>query len=68
MQQGAEPIVQAGDNAGRFGTAIAQALTSYTGQLYLLLGGIGCWKTTFIKRYQREVGKPVLDRRHCGSI
>lgn len=60
-QQGAEPIRQGADHAGRFGTAIAQALTSHTGELYLLLGGIGSGKTTFIKRFQRTVGKAVLD-------
>jgi hypothetical protein len=60
--QGAEPLIQGADNAGSFGTAIAEALTNRTGQLYLILGGIGCGKTTFIKRYQRTVGKPVLDK------
>ena len=62
-QQGAEPVHQSAEDAGRFGTAISEALTSRAGQLYLLLGGIGSGKTTFMKRYQRTVGKAVLDRR-----
>jgi hypothetical protein len=59
--QGAEPIQQTADDAGRFGTAVAQAVTRHAGELYLLLGGVGSGKTTFIKRYQRTVGKSVLD-------
>ena len=63
LQQGAEPIEQTSGDAGGFGDAITQALTVQGGQLYLLLGGIGSGKTTFIKRYQRTVGKPALDGR-----
>lgn len=33
------------------------------GGLFLLLGGIGCGKSTFLKRYQKTVGKRVLDER-----
>ena len=62
-QQGAEPIQQSEEDAGRFGDAINQALTTRSGPLYLLLGGIGSGKTTFFKRYQRTVGKAVLDHR-----
>ncbi len=62
-KEGTEPIEQGSDDAGRFGAAIAEALTSRAGHLYLILGGIGAGKTTFIKRYQRTVGKPVLDSR-----
>src|SRR5262249_1441961 len=36
-------------------------ITSPSGQLFLLLGGIGSGKTTFLKRYQRTVGREVLD-------
>lgn len=63
LQQGAEPVRQTATDAGEFGDAIAQALTAQGGQLYLLLGGIGSGKTTFIKRYQRTVGKAALDKR-----
>jgi len=59
--QGTEPIRQSATDAGEFGGAIAEALTSKSGQLYLLLGGIGCGKTTFIKRFERETGKSLLE-------
>jgi hypothetical protein len=55
-QQGTVPIIQAAADAGTFGTAIEDALGRNTGELYLILGGIGSGKTTFIKRYQRDVG------------
>lgn len=32
------------------------------GQVFLLLGGIGSGKTTFLKRYQRTVGKNLLEK------
>jgi hypothetical protein len=60
-EQGAEPVFQSGTSAGSFGVAISDALGGASGSLYLLLGGIGAGKTTFIKRYQRTVGKDVLD-------
>lgn len=62
-REGTEPLEQSSNDAGRFGTAVTEALRSRAGQLYLVLGGIGSGKTTFIKRYQRTVGKPVLDSR-----
>jgi hypothetical protein len=62
-QQGIEPIQQTEGDAGRFGTAISNALKRHNGELYLLLGGIGSGKTTFIKRFQRAVGKSVLEGR-----
>jgi hypothetical protein len=62
-QLGTEALTQGPYDAGSFGTAVAQALTSNAGQLYLILGGIGSGKTTFMKRYQRTVGKAVLDSR-----
>lgn len=61
LQQGAEPVKQTASDAGSFGTAVARDLDSPEGALYLLLGGIGSGKTTFIKRYERTVGRPVLD-------
>jgi hypothetical protein len=68
LAQGAEPVHQSANTAGDFGAAVEQVLAveelhNELGQLYLLLGGIGSGKTTFIKRYQREVGKQVLDDR-----
>jgi hypothetical protein len=61
IQQGAEPIRQTAFDAGKFGVAIADSLHSSEGALYLLLGGIGSGKTTFIKRYERSVGRQVLN-------
>lgn len=61
QDQGTEPIKQSATDAGSFGDAIADALTSKSGQLYLLLGGIGCGKTTFIKRFERETGKSLIE-------
>jgi hypothetical protein len=49
-RQGAEPIVQGVSDAGAFGWAVARSLNRPEGELYLLLGGIGAGKTTFIKR------------------
>ncbi len=60
-QQGTEDIVQTATDAGRFDDAVEAALVRRTGQLYLLLGGIGSGKTTFIKRYQKTVGKSALE-------
>lgn len=59
-QQGTEAVIQTENTAGVFGDAIEYALAKQGGELYLLLGGIGSGKTTFIKRYQRTVGQPVL--------
>jgi hypothetical protein len=61
-QDGAEDVHQREGDAGEFGFAVARVLPTLTGQLFLLLGGIGAGKTTFIGRYQRTVGRDVLDR------
>ena len=63
LDQGTEPVSQGRDDAGRFGVAVAQSLPSHSGHLFLLLGGIGSGKTTFIKRYEPSVGKDVLDQK-----
>lgn len=62
--QGAETVHQGEDDAGTFGEAVETALANRSGQLYLILGGIGSGKTTFIKRYQRTVGLDAL-KEHC---
>ena len=36
------------------------AVKSTAAQLFLLLGGIGAGKTTFLKRYQRAAGSDLL--------
>jgi hypothetical protein len=60
LEQGAEPLKQTSGDAGTFGVAVARALASQAGEMYLLLGGIGSGKTTFIKRYQRTVRKDYV--------
>jgi hypothetical protein len=68
LEQGAQAVYQSAESAGGFGAAVEEVIAAEEpeggrlGQLYLLLGGIGAGKTTFMRRYQREVGKPVLDR------
>jgi len=59
-KEGAEPILQSADDVGRFGEMVADSTEMPTGQLCLLLGGIGSGKTTFLKRYQLTVGKDIL--------
>ena len=59
--QGATPVMQSETDAGFFGIALAQAMPTRHGQLFLLLGGIGAGKTTFIRRYQRTVGADLLN-------
>jgi len=38
------------------------ALLKDFGTLFLLLGGIGSGKTTYIKRFYNYIGKPFLDK------
>lgn len=40
---------------------LSSSVGAATGRLFLLLGGIGSGKTTFLKRYQRTTGKALLD-------
>jgi hypothetical protein len=58
-----EQVRQGPNNSGNFGQAVKSAVRHARGELFLVLGGIGAGKTTFLKRYQRTVGKDVLDRR-----
>jgi hypothetical protein len=59
--EGAISVAHGAADAGPFGEAVSEALSGGHGELFLLLGGIGSGKTTFIKRYQRTVGKDLLD-------
>lgn len=59
-KEGTEQLVPNRHDAGSFGTALSAALRSDKGQLFLLLGGIGSGKSTFLKRYQKTVGKEAL--------
>ena len=58
---GVTPLHQGAKHGGALGATIAEGVRLNQGRLLLLLGGIGSGKTTFLKRYQRTVGKPVLD-------
>jgi hypothetical protein len=40
---------------------VTRAMDESTGELFLILGGIGAGKTTFLKRYRRTVGRELLD-------
>jgi hypothetical protein len=61
--EGAQPLRQTENGAGEFGQQVEEAIRSLRGELYLLLGGIGCGKSTFIKRYQRLIAKDLLSKR-----
>lgn len=61
-RQGAEPLFQSKDGAGKFNTMVTDSTDMTTGQLCLLLGGIGSGKTTFLRRYQLTVGKDILTK------
>lgn len=58
--QGTTQIDQTLESTGKWGRAFAEALGKAAGELFLLLGGIGSGKTTFLKRYQRTVGASLL--------
>lgn len=61
LDQGTKPATPGRTHAGEFGIALADAMPTRRGQLFLLLGGIGAGKTTFIRRYQRTVGADLLN-------
>lgn len=49
-------------DAGVMGKEVGTVLHKDYGTLFLLLGGIGSGKTTYIKRYFNFIGKPYLDQ------
>jgi len=62
IDEGVIDIIHKENDSGTFGRVIEKAVQSSSGQLFLLLGGIGSGKTTFQKRYQLTVGKNVLNQ------
>jgi hypothetical protein len=60
-QEGTMPTGGEHDSAG-FEAALSRSLGTNKGRLFLLLGGIGCGKTTFLKRYQRTTAKEMLEK------
>lgn len=57
---GTQPVKQSADDAGEFGDAVKRAVVERKGELYLLLGGIGSGKTTFLRRYEKVIAKDFL--------
>ncbi len=47
---------------GNLGQQISKSLNKNYGSLFLLLGGIGSGKTTYINRYLNYIGKDFLDK------
>jgi hypothetical protein len=60
-EEGAQEITQTETTGGSFELALKSSVVGSQGELYLLLGGIGSGKTTFLKRYQRLLAKDLLD-------
>jgi hypothetical protein len=60
--EGTVPM-RAGPDAGQFSAVVTRAMEEVDGELFLILGGIGAGKTTFLKRYRRTVGKQLLDEK-----
>jgi hypothetical protein len=58
--EGAEPLPRDPEGEG-FTAVVTKAMDEPAGELFLILGGIGAGKTTFLKRYRRTVGKELLD-------
>jgi AAA ATPase domain len=58
---GTKPLKQTSDDVGEFGEEVKLAVKERKGELYLLLGGIGSGKTTFLKRYQTLIAKNFLE-------
>jgi hypothetical protein len=58
---GTKPLKQAIEDVGEFGDDVKAAIKDRKGELYLLLGGIGSGKTTFLKRYQTIIAKTFLE-------
>lgn len=63
-KQGAEQVIITDRyDTGKFGSALHESFSGKKGRMFLLLGGIGSGKTTFLKRYQKTVGKQLLERK-----
>ena len=63
LREGAIAIHVGAKDAGEFGVLMSDEIKGKAGNLCLLLGGIGSGKTTFLRRYQRTVGKDILDKK-----
>lgn len=59
-KEGTQPLPRDPRGEG-FTAVVTKAMDEPTGELFLILGGIGAGKTTFLKHYRRTVGKDLLD-------
>jgi len=60
--EGAVDTTSGPKDAGSMGEAIEEAIGKPSGTLFLLLGGIGCGKTTFLKRFFNYIAKPFIEK------
>jgi hypothetical protein len=55
--------VRTNDNgAGFFQTKFEKSITNKQGEMFLILGGIGCGKTTFLKMYYKVFGNEFITK------
>ncbi|HPJ81897.1 MAG TPA: hypothetical protein PL103_06735, partial [Saccharofermentans sp.] len=59
---GTLPVKQTDKDTGLFGEALEVGVRERKGELYLLLGGIGSGKSTFLKRYERLIAYEFLTK------
>lgn len=59
-QAGTREVTQTESDVGVFGESVHVAVQHKRGELYLLLGGIGSGKTTFLKRYHKLIANSFL--------
>ena len=59
--EGAVDISATRYDSGGFSKSLDKKVESKKGEIFLLLGGIGSGKTTFLKRYQNSHGKKLLE-------
>jgi len=61
-KEGTKQLLTGEKDSGIFDADLRTAIEKNLGSLYILLGGIGAGKTTFIKRYIRYTGHEVLEK------
>jgi len=59
---GVRPLSQSGGDAGELGRQVLGAARQTAGSVFLLLGGIGSGKTTYLKRFLNFVGAESLQQ------
>lgn len=61
-KEGTDHVLTGKSDSGNFASEVSKAVEAHLGDLYILLGGIGSGKTTFIKRYLRLTGYETLEK------